>query len=80
MAETEEKFSIKVNGLAIHAEHEKMAAHAILELAEKKGAFPGKPDEYMLLGDKGTYNGDDEVNVREDDLLVAIRNRPTPVA
>ena len=80
MAETEEKFLIKVNGLAIHAGQETMVAHKILELADEKGAFPGKPEEYMLLGDKGTYNGDDEVNVREDDLLVAIRNRPTPVA
>lgn len=80
MAETEEKFSIKVNGREISAGHEKMVAHKILELAEEKGAFPGKPEEYMLLGDKGTYNGDDEVNIREDDLFVAISKQPTPVA
>ena len=80
MAETEEKFLIKVNGLAIHAGHKTMVAHKILELAKAKGAFPGKPEEYMLLGDKGTYNGNDEVNVREDDLFVAISKQPTPVA
>lgn len=80
MAETEEKFSIKVNGLEIHAEHETMVAHKILELADEKGAFPGKPEDYKLLGDKGEYDRDDRVNVREDDLLVAIPNRPTPVA
>ena len=75
-----ERFSIKVNGLEIHAEHEKMVAYAILELAEAKGAFPGKPEDYKLLDDKGEYDRNDRVNVREDDLFVAIPNRPTPVA
>ena len=80
MAETAESFLIKVNGFEIRTAHEKLVAHAILELAEKEEAFPGKPEDYMLLGDKGMYGWNDCVNVREDDLFVAIPCRATPVA
>ena len=80
MAETEEKFLIKVNGFAIRTAHERMAAREILELAKKEEAFPGKPEDYLLLGDKGVYGSNDWVNVREDDLFVSIPDKPTPVA
>ena len=80
MTETAETFLIKVNGFEIRTTHETLVAHAILELAEKEAAFPGKSEDYMLLGDKGMYGRNDCVNVREDDLFVAVPSRATPVA
>ena len=80
MNDKEEVFLFKVNGFEIRTAHEKMVAHDILELAEKKGAFPSKPEDYILQGDKGKYDWDDWVNLREDKVFITIRNQPTPVA
>ena len=80
MEETEEKFLIRVNGFAIRTAHEQLVAREILELAKKQEAFSGKPEDYLLMGDKGLYGSKDQVNVREDDLFVAISDRPTLVA
>lgn len=81
MIETASKeFTFKINGVEIPIEHQKIVAHDILELAEKKGAIPGKPEDYTLQGDKGKYGWDDWVDLEEDDLFIAIPNTPTPVA
>lgn len=77
MAET---FTLKVNGIEMQMEHEKVVAHDILELAEKEGAIPGKPENYLLDGDKGRYGWDDPVNLSEDSVFITLRNAPTPVA
>lgn len=75
-----EEFELKVNGVEIKTPHQKLVAHDILELAEKHGAMPGKPEEYILQGDKGQYGWDDWVDLEEDNVFITIPNVPTPVA
>lgn len=77
MADT---FTIKVNGAEMSMTVERVVAHDILELAEKQGAIPGKPDEYELQGDKGVYKWEDMVNLSEDSVFITLRKGPTPVA
>lgn len=77
MAET---FTLKVNGIEMQMEHEKVVAHDILELAEKEGAIPGKPENYLLDGDKGRYGRNDWVNLSEDSVFITLRDTPTQVA
>ncbi len=77
MAET---FTLKVNGIEMQMEHEKVVAHDILELAEKEGAIPGKPENYLLDGDKGRYGRNDWVNLSEDSVFITLRDAPTQVA
>ncbi len=73
-------FTFKVNGVEIHNDHQSLLAKEILELAKEKGAIPGNPEDYILQGDKGDYKADDRVNLKEDNLFIAIPNKPTPVA
>lgn len=73
-------FTLKVNGIEMTISHQKLVAHDILELAEKNGAIPGKPEDYILQGDKGQYGWDDMVDLEEDNLFITIPNKPTPVA
>lgn len=82
MAESTEKeiFAFKVNGVKIETQHQKLVAHDILELAEKHSAMPGKPEDYILQGDKGQYGWDDWVDLEEDSVFITILNAPTPVA
>lgn len=80
MNDKEEVFLFKVNGFEIRTVHEKMVAHDVLELAEKKGAFPSKPEDYILQGDKDEYGWNDWVDLSEDKVFITIRNQPTPVA
>jgi len=77
MAET---FTLKVNGIEMQMGQEKVVAHDILELAEKEGAIPGKPENYVLEGDKGRYGRDDWVNLSEDSVFITLRDAPTQVA
>ena len=77
MADT---FTIKVNGAEMTVSDERVVAHDILELAEKHGAIPGKPDEYELHGDKRVYKWEDMVNLSEDNVFITLRKGPTPVA
>lgn len=72
--------SFKVNGEEIHTDHQSLLAIEILELAKEKDAIPGNPADYILQGDKGTYKGDDRVNLVEDNVFIAIPDKPTPVA
>lgn len=76
----DKEFSFKINGIEIETPHQKLVAHDILELAEKHGAIPGKPEEYTLQGDKGPYKNDDWVDLREDNVFITIPNKSTPVA
>lgn len=73
-------FTFKVNGVQIETSHEKLIALDILKLAKEKGAIPGKPEEYVLQGDKGQYKADDWVNLNEDNVLITIPNKSTQVA
>ena len=73
-------FIFKVNGVEIHTDHSPLLAKEILELAKEKEAIPGNPKDYILQGDKGKYEGDDSVDLEEDNLFIAIPDKPTAVA
>ena len=75
-----EKFTLKVNGVEMEMGQERVAAHDVLELAQKRGAVPGNIEDYVLNGDKGRYDWDAEVNLSEDSVFITLVNRPTPVA
>ena len=51
-------FEIKVNGVQIEVEEEKLRAIQVLEIAKEHGAMPGNPEDYLLQGDKGLYKAD----------------------
>lgn len=74
------EFLLKVNGIEIESPDQKLVAHDILELAEKRGAMPGKPEDYILQGDKGQYGWDDWVDLEEDNVFITLSRKPTPVA
>ena len=73
-------FVLKVNGIEMTMQTARVVAHDILELAEKHNAIPGKPEDYILQGDKGQYVRDNWVNLEEDNRFITIPNQPTPVA
>ena len=73
-------FTIKVNGIEIEVKRRELTAREILELAKQRGAMPGKPEEYILQGDKGQYGPDDRVDLAEENLFITIPNTPTQVA
>ena len=73
-------YPFKVNGVEMQTEDPTPLAKQILELAKEKGAIPGNPEGYILQGEKGRYGGNDPVNLLEDNLFIAIPNKPTPVA
>ena len=73
-------FEIKVNGVQIEVEEEKLRAIQVLEIAKEHGAMPGNPEDYLLQGDKGLYKADDWVNFEEDNQFITIPDRPTAVA
>ena len=79
MAE-QKSFTLKVNGIEMTMSTARVVAHDILELAKKNGAIPGKPEDYILQGDKGQYGWDNWVNLEEDNVFLTIPNQPTPVA
>ena len=73
-------FLFKVNGVEIKSDSRELRAIEILTLAAEHHAMPGKPDEYVLQGDKGQYGPDDLVDLLEDDVFITIPTTPTPVA
>ena len=76
----EKSYSFKVNGVEIQSPHQKLVALDVLKLAKDKEAIPGKPEEYILQGDKGKYKLDDWVDLDEDNVFITIPNTATPVA
>lgn len=74
------EYELKVNGIEIITPHQKLVAHDVLELAQKHNAIPGKPEDYILQGDKGPYKRDDWVDLEEDNVFITIPDAPTPVA
>ena len=77
---TGETHSFKINGVKIESPHEKPTALDILNLAKKKGAIPGKPEDYILQGKETQYKSDDSVNLGEDNEFISIPNTSTHVA
>ena len=77
-------FPFKVNGEELSAPCQVLLARKVLVIAADHGAMPGKPDEYLLQGDKGPnkgrYGPDDPVDLLEDNIFITVANTPTPVA
>ena len=77
-----DQFTITVNGIEIKVSHEKLVALDVLTLAAARGAFAGKPEEYILESDnpKHEFKSDDWVDFRNYKEFTAERSAPTPVA
>ena len=80
--QSSEQFTIEVNGVEIKVGHEKLVAGDVLRLASGRGAFSGKPDEYVLEADepKHEFKNDEWVDFQEYKIFTAERSAPTPVA
>ena len=50
--EQKSTFEIRVNGVAIKVDEEKLLAEKVLEIAKEHGAMPGKPEYYLLQGEQ----------------------------
>ncbi len=74
------RFIFKVNGVELSTDFEKLVTTDILNIALEKEAIPGKPENYMLKGEKGLYGPDDWVNLSEDSVFITVPTTPTPVA
>ena len=79
---TTELFSFTVNGTEIKTEHEKLVASDILNLAERSGAIPNKPDNYRLetADEQHQFKSDDWVDLREHKAFITIPTESTDVA
>ena len=80
MTMSEKQFEVKVNGTEFVMEDPSPTALEILALAKQLGAIPNDPEGYVLQGDKGEYQGNQRVNLAEDNVFITIPVRPTPVA
>ena len=80
MAMSEKQFKVKVNGTEFVMEDPSPTALEILVLAKQLGAIPNDPEGYVLQGDKGEYQGNQRVNLVEDNVFITIPVSPTPVA
>lgn len=76
----DKEFDVKVNGIQFESKTRFLSAADILEQAATLGAIPGKPDEYYLQGEDGTYSGKEEIDLSKDNTFITIPNTPTPVA
>ena len=74
------KFEVKVNGTEFVMEDPNPTALEILALAKQLGAIPNAPEGYVLQGDKGEYQGNQRVNLEEDNVFITIPTSPTLVA
>ena len=72
--------NVKVNGIDIPVQGEKVVALDILKFAKEKGAIPGNPENYTLHGEKGEYAPKDSVNLSDDNVFITVPNTPTQVA
>lgn len=79
-SERREVFYIKVNGTEIAVPSKELSALKILEFAKRAGAMPGEPGDYILQGDRDKYQGNDTVDLENDNQFITIPVKPTPVA
>ena len=80
MTTSEKRFEVKVNGTEFVMEDPSPTALEILVLAKQRGAIPNDPEGYVLQGDKGEYQGNQRVNLAEDNVFITIPVSPTSVA
>ena len=80
---TTQFFTYTVNNAKIESPYEKLKALEILEMAAERGAFEGKPEDYILqsLKEEGRqYKPEDTVDLSVDNEFIALPVDPTPVA
>lgn len=80
MAEQAGPYPYKVNDVELRSDKPQLPVLEIMTLAKAKDAFPKAIDQYLLVGDKKTYQLSDDVDLREDNILRTILNGPGPVA
>jgi hypothetical protein len=80
MSEKQFEVKVKVNGTEFVMEDPSPTALEILVLAKQLGAIPNDPEGYVLQGDKGEYQGNQRVNLAEDNVFITIPVSPTQVA
>ena len=80
VANDKKGFPFKVNGVELFSDDPILSARTVLGIARAGGAIPQEPDKYTLKGEKKEYRADDEVDLRQDNLFIAIPTGPTPVA
>lgn len=73
-------YEFKVNGVQFAADKSVSTALEILKQAKEGGAIPNNPEEYILSGEKGQYQGDDKVNLEEDNVFITVPKGSTPYA
>ncbi|MCY3664722.1 MAG: hypothetical protein OXH81_03615 [Gemmatimonadetes bacterium] len=80
--QTNEQFTIEVNGVEIKVKYEKLVAADVLKLAADNGAIRGKPEEFVLESDdpEHEFKNDEWVDFYEYKIFTAERSGPTPVA
>ena len=79
-SESKSEYILKVNGVQFLSARQTLTAGAILLLALEHHAIAGKPSEYLLRGEKQTYRPDQVVDLAEDNVFIALPDKPTPVA
>ena len=80
---TTQFFTYTINNVKIESRYEKLTALEILEMAAERGAFEGKPEDYILqsLKEEGRqYKPEDTVDLSVDNEFIALPVDPTPVA
>ena len=76
-------FTYTVNDIKLESRYEKMTAQEILEMAAKRGAIDGMPENYILQSLKEadrTYKPEDTVDLSVDNEFIALPFGSTPVA
>ncbi len=80
--QTDEQFTIEVNGIEIKIEYEKLVAADILKRAANNGAFSGKWEDYVLESDDPVheFKNNDWVDFHEYKIFSAEKSGSTPIA
>ena len=80
--DSEQQFTIEVNGVEIKTTYEKLVAADVLLLAVKNHAISGTPEEYILESDDPPFEfkPDDWVDFTTYKTFTAERSAATPVA
>ena len=73
-------YEFKVNGEQFTSEKPDLTALEILTVAKQGKAIPNDPKDYILEGEKDKYQGNDKVNLEDDNVFITVPIGPTPYA
>ena len=80
MTKLENGYDFKVNGEQFTTEQPELTALEILTIAKQGGAIPNNPKEYALKGEKDEYQGNETVNLIDDNVFITVPVGSTPVS